>query len=345
MGWTIETFNGSKGNGQPSMWLVAMFELCRAVRERALCGFMNSPYFYKADGTTTQSPTMADLTMLYTGRAPDEDESYVKLNMDLIQGAVINTLISVPTFTESSGTNNLWTLAGLEAAVGANLTQAARGPNDARWWQAMQDALDRLIYGKITRGISYTAFGHVAQIEERGGIGSTAADAWSDMLSDPPTTYESVGSARCYARMSIGGFGHGAEGTYKIALPAARVSGIGLAGHVSKVSYIVGLIRKDDDMFTGTLSISCGSASGSFSSFSGDVVGNLVYGQAVMDGDPGDIALGVTGSLGVYGSLPGTAPFTMYLPPGMAAYSSTFSAEAKSAVIYIDLASQLTDQT
>lgn len=182
MAWTISTYAGTRATGQPSNWRTAMFELCRAVNEREAAIAETKTTWYKADGTTTADITMADLANIqFTGA-----NNYAIQNLQDIQSAIVS-LIGTGLFTTARGGDTVYNLAAVEAAIDTDLQTDPIRANEARFWQAQQDALDLLIYYKLTipegGGPCSTTHSNLAST-----YGSFQA-AWDDMSSQPPSNY------------------------------------------------------------------------------------------------------------------------------------------------------------
>lgn len=149
MAWTYPAWQDVYAFGVPSALRVGMFEFCRAINERELAMNMTKTTFYRTDGTLGSDLAFDDFyAMQITGNG-----SYFTLNCQRINAAV-EALVNTGWFTEESGRSPLWTLASLEEDIGEELT-GFPGPTSPRenymvaaWWQAHQDALDRLRFGK-----------------------------------------------------------------------------------------------------------------------------------------------------------------------------------------------------
>lgn len=147
MGWSIPTYAGTRATGQPSNYRIAMFELCRAVKERSVATANSASsllLFKKADGTFTDSPTMEDLYLLPCVGA----NCAAEYNLSVIQAYIVATVNAGKWMTTVDGTTP-WTVESLEAEIGASLDRPTR-VNEARAWQAYQDAFDRMRYAKTT---------------------------------------------------------------------------------------------------------------------------------------------------------------------------------------------------
>lgn len=168
MAWTISTYAGTRATGSPSNYRTAMFELCRAVKERsaAISGTtVSTVNFLKADGTITNAPSMADLYLMRCTGA----NSYAETNLVAVRNFITNTLTAGRWMT-SDGGPTAYTVASMESAIGASLDVPTK-VNEARAWQAYQDALDRMVY-------AYTELEHrqiartVAGYRSNAGYGS-----------------------------------------------------------------------------------------------------------------------------------------------------------------------------
>lgn len=165
MAWSIPTYAGVRATGQPSNYRIAMFELCRAINEREAAIGIPLSTFAIASGSPVSNPTMAQLENLRAFTSG-------KANLNTIRTKIISML---GYFTVSNEYSSVWTTGSMSTAIGYDLTIAPVKVNQAAYWQAMQDALDRMtyIYGtwKITAD-SYTA--------THSDIQSTVASAYSD---------------------------------------------------------------------------------------------------------------------------------------------------------------------
>jgi hypothetical protein len=128
--------------GNPSKARTAMFELCRAVNERQVAMGGVPATFRKGDGTSGVISASEDLAGVKAGGGSSDALHNLKLIRDIILGWVEDEI-----FLETSG-GTPWTKANLETAIGTDLDADPIRPQEARYWQAMQDALDLLIYTK-----------------------------------------------------------------------------------------------------------------------------------------------------------------------------------------------------
>lgn len=141
--------------GQPSNARIAMFELCRALHERQdALGYTKTPII-KADGTSGTSITMDDLQNI---RCSGEN-SYAEQNLGAIRGAIIQMVggTGYSRFTTTSGGTTLYTKAQLETDIGFDLDSGPTRAQQASFWQGLQDAFDRLIYGHSIIDVSFSA--------------------------------------------------------------------------------------------------------------------------------------------------------------------------------------------
>lgn len=174
MAWSIVTYAGTRATGQPSAYRTAMFELCRAINERETA--MGAPItglglttFYKADGTQTSNISMAQLEYLPCSGA----NSLAARNLEKIRTWI--TVTAPNYFTQGTGETPLVTESWLSTQVGYDLTQACPKVNDAAHWQALQDALDLLVYFYGTWNFTDSSF-------TGGGSNTytTISDAWTN---------------------------------------------------------------------------------------------------------------------------------------------------------------------
>jgi hypothetical protein len=141
MPWTISTYADLIAAGSPSNWRVALFELMRGVNERQAAIGITKTQFYKTDGTQAADLSMADILNIRASGV----ESNAEKNLKRVRGAIIS-MLNAGYFTEVSGSAVAWTKANMEIEIGADLDADPLRPQEARYWQAMQDALDRMIY-------------------------------------------------------------------------------------------------------------------------------------------------------------------------------------------------------
>lgn len=140
MAWTVSTYlhtNAMDDDTSPK-WRVALFELMRAVNEREeAIGAYTLTSFYKGDGTQASNLALVDLDGLVLTGQPTET------NLERIRVFVTGSL---GRFTTTVDGTTVWTKSSMETAIGSDLDASATRPLEARFWQAMQDALDRMIY-------------------------------------------------------------------------------------------------------------------------------------------------------------------------------------------------------
>lgn len=157
-----------------------MFELCRAVNERQAALDLTKTQFFKADGTEAADITLADLLNIEAMGV----DCYAFQNLTRVRDAIIS-MVNGGNFTETSGRSDLWTKANLETAIGADLDADPIRPQEARYWQAMQDALDLLIYGfanAVAPGVYYDQDSSL-------GRDATGQDAWDNRHDETITVF------------------------------------------------------------------------------------------------------------------------------------------------------------
>lgn len=180
MAWTINTYAGTKCTGQPSNWRTAMFELCRAVNERKVACGVAVTQFRITSGGLVNAPTMAQLEGLRFNQA--------KENLIAIQDAIVDMLEGFGPFNniffyEDDTFTTQWTVASMETDIGTNLSSEPIRPQEARFWQAQKDALDRMIYIERRSG------GGTVISEERDSVtvNIDLQDAWDTAIADTPS--------------------------------------------------------------------------------------------------------------------------------------------------------------
>lgn len=151
MAWSIPTYDGVAAHGRPSNLRVAMFELIRAIDER-VAAYSGEPsdYTWWVAGAPHQkiAPTFDELEFLKCtgnktgGSTANANKAY--RNMALIRDR-IRTQLTLGRFTTESGGDAAYTIESMETAIGRGLDLPV-SVTEASWWQAMQDALDRMIY-------------------------------------------------------------------------------------------------------------------------------------------------------------------------------------------------------
>lgn len=152
MAWSIPTYDGVAAHGRPSNLRVAMFELIRGIDERVQA-YSGEPSAYgwwtAASSSASQlAPTFDDLEFLKCtgnksgGTAANANKAY--RNMELIRDR-IRSQLTLGRFFTASGGDTAYTIASMETAIGRGLDLPV-SVTEASWWQAMQDALDRMIY-------------------------------------------------------------------------------------------------------------------------------------------------------------------------------------------------------
>jgi len=185
MGWTVSTYAGTKMGGQPSNARTAMFELMRGVNERQGAVNITKTQFYKTDGTLGSDLASSDIAEIEA--FPPSQRAF--LNLKKIRDAII-AMSNSGKFTTTTGGSTQWTKATLETAIGTDLDADPIRTQEARFWQAMQDALDLLKFGRLA--FSGTLSGTSMKRE---GTGATKGIAWAAAVSDTPTPSSTVNEA------------------------------------------------------------------------------------------------------------------------------------------------------
>lgn len=311
MTWTVPIYAGTQATGDPSNWRIAMFELCRAVNERQALRFQTKTQWRMASGSTTANISMAQLDGL---NMPQVEE-----NLIAIQDAIVSMVDDgIKYFTEESGVADYWTSSALETAIGTDLSSAPTRPNEARFWQAQQDALDLIIHG------TYNATGSTYSGTAYAGAGTDLQDAWDNK-------YTTSGA-------------YTANGQVYWSAPTALGSGIlesntvVLANAVSHASIITGGTLTGNDYILNTLNegdidmdVSVGSASHTVEV--GDNESNIY-----IPASSNDLNTSYTQTLTI-DNTPSTVPFSAPIGAGKRALTTLTGAR-----LYIDLTDHLTDQ-
>lgn len=166
--------------GSPSAARVALFELCRAVNERQGAVGITKTQFYKASGSLASDVASADFAGIRaSGTACDAFR-----NLKKVRDAVV-AMADSGKFTQASGRSSIMTKTALETIIGADVDADPIRPQEARFWQAMQDALDALIFAKVE---TLYATGDSTQTLSLFGADTTRALAWDAMLALGDTT-------------------------------------------------------------------------------------------------------------------------------------------------------------
>lgn len=151
MAWTIPTYSGVRATGNPSNYRIAMYELIRAINERhAAQGMVPYIAWITSDGLGSYAPTMEQLEDLPAHGI----FSPAYQNMLNIQNYVLGALspaVEIPPYPVSPYSkywkpdlSEMWTVDLMESELGMSVTDPPTKYNESRWWQAMQDSLDRM---------------------------------------------------------------------------------------------------------------------------------------------------------------------------------------------------------
>jgi hypothetical protein len=123
-----------------------MFELCRGLNEREGALGIGKTVFYKADGTTGSDLSMEDLYLI---PILGEDSPFCE-NLRTIQGRIKHLLRFGPEseveFVSALNSDTVVDIAYVEGVWGESFVEELKKPNQAKWWQQCQDALDMMLY-------------------------------------------------------------------------------------------------------------------------------------------------------------------------------------------------------
>ena len=329
MGWTISDFSGLKANGPNSNWRVGLFELCRAVNERE---FETKTEFIKGDGTEGSDLSYADLLGL------DSNAAMCGVNLLRIQGAITAMCL---VFTQTAGGDDFWTVPLLEAAIGTSLTTAPEAPLYSRFWNAQRDALDLLLYTRRSGNAAYvsgTAETSRDYFDDVPYFPNTEAEAWGDIgyhsgaPADPVTAWSMTGPGSAFHIYVAGATDSSVAEFDFVAIPA----------DVVKIKYTVEIWNSTritpgvDPIEPG---FHLGSAAGTISETSGPE-------NIEIETTTNDFAGDNQAAISLDGGRPGSNPIPGLFSGSVNVFNSPsfVRAEAKSAKVYYDLTSVLTDQ-
>lgn len=339
MAWSIPTYAGLRATGQPSNYRVAMFELCRAINEREVAlgtpgGVTN---FYKADGSQGKFVSMADLENLPCSGV----NSYAELNMSRIQTAIFSSLGA---YTESSGDTTVWTVSSLSSAIGYNLNTAPTKINQASWWQAMQDALDRMIYAWGTW--RPTAYASTIGRSETAAFHSTIADAWADR------NYQNTNTLVVRGLKEGAGVAGEANGGLIGSWNAGYCSSYGWKMEPGVSVFRVGGVSQKNDMGGGVMS----AAHADYVIFGelltadipftiGDDSGDITNGDTDASCEISTWSIGATGYVTANATIPGSSPLLEETDPILDNDRRLGIVYCNNVRAYYDITSELTDQS
>lgn len=337
MGWTVPTYSFQPALGEPSNVRTCMFELIRGIRERRTIKGGTHASFYRADGTLWN----AAMTMDHLYKIP---VSLVNQNLVRIQDAIVDLLEvtssvidDLHAFFEDDTFTNVWTLESLEAEIGTSLHDIPLRPLEARFWQAQQDALDKLVYIKTSVG---DEIGPTADVRSGQHYLGTIQDAWDDALADTPTTTPSTQLMLSASSIST------ALTNFASVSDNLEFHGqtSGDAGDVIKAGYFLQWAIGRSDWYTGDFACHI---EGTAITLDGRSDGTY---YEEIDADISDIPYGTDFSLSAsHDSIPSTVPFTVPAadpfpdPPNIKI--STIGMRILAVTVYLDLSSELSDQT
>ncbi len=178
MAWTIPTYAGQYAFGTSGALKVGMFELCRAINERETAMGVTLTTFYKADGTQDSDLLITD----FVGMKLFSSDNKFRDNCERIM-ARIKEMVNNGWFTEGTGNTAVWTLANLESDVGLGaFMDRPRRLCDAPFYQQCKDALDRLIYLRATANVDVTMsqYAEGSATDYPDSLYTTYADAWAN---------------------------------------------------------------------------------------------------------------------------------------------------------------------
>jgi hypothetical protein len=129
-----------------------------------------------------------------------------------VRGAIIAMLAGAsfdPVFTTTSLGNTALTKAAVETAIGTDLDANPIRPQEARYWQAMQDALDLMIYARRYRGeLVNPAWVGISAARMTWDVYSASGSpprqtAWTTMLADSPTSVDTGLSSNNFVQATL----------------------------------------------------------------------------------------------------------------------------------------------
>lgn len=307
--------------GSPSNARVALFELMRAVNEREAAVGMTETEFFKADGTEAANLVVGDLENI---RVTGED-SFAFQNLSRIRVAII-ALIATGLFVEQDTWSDVWTKASMETEIGIDLDSDPQRPQDAQFWQGIKDAIDRLCYIKVTKtmvpysGLDIATRGYATV----GGSGRWAS-AWDHREDEDFSGNNAVPQSGFYVVQPFSG---DAYGLVRSGVVGARYETASYVGVISESYYhyqasFGSYIGPDFDALIGTET---------FIVTTNDVGYRLTS----------DISIGVDTYIDA--ELVTTPPGTLPFESGGSPSGGSVSVAILDIVIFIDLASVLTDQ-
>ena len=315
MAWTVGTYESAYMGGTPSNVRSAMFELCRAVNQRQAAFGITKTQFRDATGALASDIIIDDFERMFaTGDNVFE-------NLTKIRDAII-TMLAGSNFTTTSAGTTVLTKAAVETAIGTDIDADPLLPNEARYWQAMQDALDLMIYGRIS--IASTSSWTGASSVRTGFSAVSKQAAWTAAIADTPAA--STNSEASWT--NVGTPGNYNASIYDTAYERFALSSYG--GSIVAGSFVVNILNGSDVNFdwltgtvTGTLAQNVGGGGSTDTS-------SYYWTEPYSTGGNLDIPVAITTSV------PSTNPFITF--------SSSNSVRIGSAIFYTDLASILTDQ-
>lgn len=317
--------------GIPSASRTALHALCRGVNERQAAINITKTQFYKADGTEAADLVIDDLEKL---RAAGPSNP-ARANLERVRLAIVSMLTAGYFMDASGGSATVLTVGSVETAIGSSVSDEPERINEARYWQALQDALDLMIYAR--RIVPLSGGGTVYYLGGGvGGAGQSSLDvdtAWGEAIAD--SEHSGAISGLVGWRVNVSVFPYIATVTLQL-----RVEGISYTGSFSGVLTAVDMsliVAQSAEYTGGSFLVSVGSAD---SVDYEDLAGGNLY---PCDPSEFDLSGPVTIEVRTDSSPPGAIPFT-YDDPAVENWSRALTATPGGCYYYFDIAGELTDQ-
>lgn len=333
MSWPVATYSGTAMGGIPSTARTALHALCQGINERQAAINITKTQFYKADGTEAADLATGDLENL---RAAGPS-SPARANLERVRLAIVSMLTAGYFMNASGGGATALTVGAVETAIGSSISDEPERINEARYWQALQDALDLMIYAR--RIVAPTATGTVYYLGGQSlGAGSSRTDvdeAWSEAVADSEHSSTVLGKLVGW-RVNVSVFPYVALVTLGLRIEGMQYTG-SFAGTLTAVDLGV-VIAQSAEYTGGSFLVSAGSAS---SVDYEDLTGSNLY-----PCDPTDFLLSGTATIEFRtdSSPPGSIPFTYDDPAVVEYWTRALTAAPYGCYYYFDIAGELTDQ-
>lgn len=354
MAWTLETYNGAQAIGNPSNLALCMYDLFHGIRQRqAAAGLAVTNTAIKADGTSGVINSYEDFVGLpivnwHPAVETPVIPSLAYVNLVQVIQARILALIDSGKFVKSSGSTDVIDRDWVSSQIGYSITATLEKPLDHRFWQAMQDCLDLLLYTQkdVQRFVVQAANPDLEHVGKGSALNPTASGAWSAMISDPqdatnwwlfPASFRPP--VRTSWKLSFNGSTYFATSTwyrrFKISIPetsgvvvAARYYGLYLAQRclIPSIDISIGDAAKTLDL----------------TSFTGDLMPAIPF-----ETDAFPIVLNETGSTEIEFDATISTPYPSSPPfnPGpVGAYAGEIAFSVTGIRLWFDISSELDDQ-